>query len=156
MPDQNYLSSRSALRSQFKRSKCLPSRLIIGKPWDEVSHWKLKCYTKPVSSPKCGRVGNKHCVAAGHYVDCDIHPGSFHSVYADCVKCAHAKQREEQEERAAALKAKEEDEDDVKNQKKKKGKTPKAKPDSQKSMKQLRKEKKEKRRSEGSQDSSPW
>lgn len=109
----------------------------------------------PPPSPQCGRVGNKHCIAAGHYVDCDIHPGSFHSALTDCVKCSHAKQRQEKEERAAAQKMKEEEDDESKNQKKK-AKAPKPKPDSQKSMKQLRKEEKEKRRSEGSQDSSPW
>ncbi|KKY33249.1 hypothetical protein UCDDA912_g06764 [Diaporthe ampelina] len=106
--------------------------------------------------PKCGRVGNKHCVAAGHYADCEIHPGSFHSIYTECVKCARARQREEQEERAAAQKAEEEEEEDKDNSQKKKAKAPKPKPDFLKSMKQLRKEKKEKRRSEGSEKYSPW
>ncbi|KAH8761120.1 hypothetical protein F5883DRAFT_524408 [Diaporthe sp. PMI_573] len=104
--------------------------------------------------PKCGRVGNKRCLANGHYKDCEIHPGSFHSVYTECVKCANLKQLEEQEARAAIEKMKEE-EDENKSQRKKKAKTPKAKPDCEKSMKQLRKEKKERRRTGGSDIVSP-
>lgn len=107
-------------------------------------------------SPKCGRVGNKRCIANGHYADCEIHPGSFHSIYTECVKCSNQRQHEEQEERAALEKAKADEEEAAKNEKKKKAKAPKAKPDCEKSMKQLRKEKKERRRTGGSDESSSW
>ena len=115
----------------------------------------LEDHTESSPSPKCGRVGNKRCVANGHYADCEIHPGSFHSIYTECVKCANQKQLEEQEQRAAMEKTKE-DEDENKSQRKKKTKTPKVKPDCEKSMKQLRKEKKERRRTGASDSLSPW
>ncbi|KAG8159724.1 hypothetical protein KVR01_010361 [Diaporthe batatas] len=108
--------------------------------------------------PKCGRVGNKRCIANGHYADCEVHPGSFHSIYTECVKCANQRQIDEQEQRAALERANQEEENADKNDKKKnkaKTKTQKAKPDSEKSMKQLRKEKKEKRRMDASDDPSP-
>jgi hypothetical protein len=110
-------------------------------------------------SPKCGKVGNKRCVTNNHYADCEIHPGSYHSIYTECVKCANQRQLEDQEAQAAADRAKKEEEaaaEAAKNPKKKQAKAARAKPDCEKSMKQLRREKKEKRRASGGEDSSPW
>lgn len=93
-------------------------------------------------SPICTRIGDKRCLALEHYVDCSAHPGSYHSRYADCIKCVEAERREE---RRKAIERQKENNDPTEsemaaNKANKKAKKGKFKPIKQKSMKQIRKE----------------
>ncbi|ROW04724.1 hypothetical protein VMCG_04879 [Cytospora schulzeri] len=83
--------------------------------------------------PICNRVGDRRCIQRGHYIECHIHPGSFHSTVTDCVKCTAAEKRE----RATSKDAEDETNREMHNKKAKKAKP--TKPPHEKTIKQLRK-----------------
>lgn len=104
----------------------------------------LTCSFYKNNSPVCSRIGDKRCVTAEHYLQCNIHPQSFHSKQSDCVKCVAAVRREE---KRASRERSRENEQPMPGKREKKPKKPKVKPEHEKTIKQLRREKREVRKS---------
>ncbi|KUI70340.1 hypothetical protein VM1G_06460 [Cytospora mali] len=92
----------------------------------------------------CRRVGDKRCIALGHYLECPNHPGTFYSQTSECVKCVQFKKREQ---RLARMATENENTKPASCHKKDKAKE---KAPHKKTMKQLRKEQRDKRKSNGS------
>lgn len=110
---------------------------------------------KPLSSPVCGRIGDKRCIAVEHYVECPTHAGSFHSTKAGCVKCAGALRRQEREalrDRESRDKENQRPDADAhaKKKKKKQPKKGRVKLAHEKTIKQVRRERKAARKSQAS------
>lgn len=134
----------------------LPMSLVLSPPPHQTLRTiRLDANLPPLLSPICSRIGDKRCVAMEHYVECPLHPGSYHVKHGACIKCTAAlKRREREAQRNTKEHDKENqqldgDDDNSLNQctrkKKKKPKKPSA--SNLKSQKQLRREAKAARKS---------
>lgn len=114
--------------------------------------WQSQITDHPLRSPICGRIGDKRCLNLLHYLDCPVHPGSFHSKHSDCIKCVEAERREA---RQKARERNKENDDPIASAKaakkaNKKANKAKARPLHEKSIKQIRKEQRKLRQSASS------
>lgn len=108
------------------------------------------------TSPSCGRIGDKRCIAMKHYIECPVHPGNFHSTKAACVKCESARRRsqkgdaepDKENQHPSESGANDNSKNDTKAKKKAKG--CRSKPTHEKTIKQLRREKQAARKAQAS------